>query len=174
MQAAKPSERAAELLGETRKTLSLLEKYGHACEQRALEALRFPMAEEIDGVVVQEAVFQRYMMPGVFEKYHNPKNDIWVSGTPPKTPGGEYTFIRFETDPKDAEANERAAREGWKERREVAMPLEAFLKMKEGLKGAVMTGLQDQNLYLPAKELIYRRMGEAIEGDKAGDTRTKY
>lgn len=166
MQAAKPSSKAAELLEETRRTLSLLEGYGPACEQRVLEALRLSMTEEVSGVVPQAAVFERYMMPGVFEEYHDPKNDVWALALPPKTPGEEYALVKTESDPKDAEANERAAKEGWRERRAVGMRLESFVKLKEELKVAIMTGRQDQNLYLPAKELIYRRMGEAIEGDK--------
>ncbi len=166
MQAAKPSSKAAELLEETRRTLSLLEKYGPASEQRVLEALRPSMAEEVDGVVPQEAVYERYMMPGVFEEYHDPKNDIWVFAFLPETPGGGYLLGKFESDPKDAEANERAANEGWRERRVAGMRLEPFMKLKEELKVAIMTGHQDQNLYLTAKELIYRRMGEVIRGDK--------
>jgi hypothetical protein len=166
LQAINPSEKAAELLGEARKTLSLLEMFGQASKQRIVEALRLSMAEEIGGVVLQERKFQRYMMPGLLEEYHDSKNDIWVMGIPPGASGGEFTFARFETDPKNAETNERVAKEGWRERSAVALTLEAFLKMKEKLKVALITGLQDQNLHVPAKELIYRRMGEIIEGDE--------
>ncbi len=166
MQAAKPSNKAAQLLEKARRTLSLLERYGPACEQRVLEALRPSVAEGVGGVVPQEAVYERYMMPGVFEEYHDPKNDIWVFAFPPKTPGGEYSFVKSESDPKDAGANERAAKKGWRERGVAGIRLESFMKLKEELKVAVMTGQQDLNLYLPAQELIYRRMGKVIEGDE--------
>ncbi len=166
MQAAKPSSKAAELLGETGKTLSLLEDFGPAFERRVLEALRPLLAEEVGRVVPKEAKFERDMMPGVYQEYHDPKNVVWVFASPPKTPAGEYFFVKFELDPKNAEADERAAKLAWRERNEIALPLESFMKLKEELKVAIMKGRQDQSLYLQAKELIYRRMGEVIGGDE--------
>ncbi|MBI3859209.1 MAG: hypothetical protein HY296_03070 [Thaumarchaeota archaeon] len=167
MQAGAPSRKAAGLFEETRRTLSLLEGFGAACELRALEALRLWMAEGLSQVVPPEGLHQRYMMSGVLEEYHDPKNEIWVLAFPPKAPGEGYQLIRIEVDPKDAEATERAAEEGWRKQEAVGLRLESFVKLKEELKVAIMAGHQDQSLYLTPKELVYRRIGEVIAGAKA-------
>ncbi len=167
MQAGRPSSRAADLLEETRRTLSLLEGYGPECERLILAALRPLVAEEVGAVVPQEAKYQRYAAPGVYDEYHDPTSDSWVMAFPPKSPGNpgrEYLFVRAVSDPTKAEAMELDARRGWMEHHIACLRLEAFVKLKEDLRVAIVAGQEDQNLYLPAKELIYKRMGEVNRG----------
>lgn len=65
----------------------------------------------------------------------------------------------------DARAHEEEAREEWKKERKARIRFDSLLKLVEGLKTAILSGHEDQNLSLEASELVYMRVGDALSGN---------
>lgn len=164
MQSAKPSSKPAELLEETRKILEVISRFGPACESRALEALRQSLTHEMDQFVVEtQKNIVAWREPVRLLPLEDP--EAWVAIHPPHVQRGQYQRRVTKLERTDARAYEEEAREEWKKERKARIRFDSLLKLVEGLKTAILSGHEDQNLSLAASELVYMRIGDALSAN---------
>lgn len=164
MQSAKPNSKPAELLEETGKMLDGISRFGPACESRALEALRQSLTHEMDQFVAEtQKAIAAWREPVRLLPLQNP--EAWVAIHPQQAPRGQHQRRVMKLERTDARAHEEEAREEWKKERKARIRFDSLLKLVEGLKTAILSGHEDQNLSLEASELVYMRVGDALSGN---------